>query len=352
MRDVAKRASVSTSTVSHVINSTRFVTPDLAERVRGTMAELGYQPNAVARSLRRKETLTLGMLVPDNANPFFAQMARAIEDICYEQGYSLIFSNSEGDAARELANADVLLSKRVDGLIFVAVGMGSQDLLPILESAAVVVVDRDLPGIDVDAVLVDNLSGGYQATEHLLNLGHRRIACITGPSETTPSADRVTGLREALRAAGLPVDESLIVRGDFQFASGFQGAQALLTRPDPPTAIFACNDLMAVGCIAAAAELGYRVPAELSIVGFDDTTLASYTTPPLTTVTQPISEVGRLATQLLIRRIQTPNSARERHVLPTGLVVRGSTAQASPRSRSRPVAQSSPQVRLQPAVNL
>jgi len=326
MRDVAQRAGVSTSTVSHVVNDTRFVTPELVQRVRDAMAELGYQPNAVARSLRRKETFTLGMIVPDNANPFFAMMARAIEDTCYQQGYSLILTNSEGDAARELSNVNVLLSKQVDGLIFVAVGMGNQDLLRVLHSAPVIVVDRDLPGVDVDAVLVDNLSGGYQATRHLIELGHRRIACITGPSETTPSADRVTGYRRALVEAGLPVDETLIVRGDFQFASGFTGAKALLAHRNPPTAILACNDLMAVGCIAAATELGQQVPAELSVVGFDDITLASYTTPPLTTVSQPIEEIGRLATQLLIRRIQTPDSPRERHMLPTRLVVRGSTA--------------------------
>lgn len=325
MQDVAERAGVSVSTVSHVINGTRYVSPELTERVRAAMVELRFQPNAVARSLRRKETLTLGMIVPDNANPFFAMLAHAVEAACYQQGYSLILTNSGGDLARELANINVLLGKQVDGLILAAVGLGSRDLTQILHSAPVVVVDRDLPGVEVDALLVDNLGGGCQATQHLIALGHRRIGCITGPSATTPSADRVTGYRAALQEAGIPVDESLIARGDFQFAGGYAGAEKLLAHPEPPTAIFACNDLMAMGAIAAAAAQGFRVPAELSIVGFDNSALAAYTTPALTTVAQPIAEIGRLATEMVIRRSQTPDAPQQRHILSTQLIVRQST---------------------------
>ena len=335
MRDVAERAGVSTSTVSHVINHTRFVTPALTDRVRAAMAELGYQPNVLARSLRRKETLTLGMIVPDSSSPFFAMMVRAIEETCFQQGYSVVLTNSEEDPARELSNVSVLLGKQVDGLIFVAVGMGNDDLRRVLRSVPVVVVDRDLPGIEIDAVLVDNLGGGYQATQHLIELGHRRIACITGPSATTPSAERVIGYYRALGEAGIPADESLVVRGDFQFGSGYAGAKALLTRPDPPTAIFVCNDLMAVGAISAAAELGYCQTADLSIVGFDNITLAAYTTPSLTTVAQPIHEIGRLATEMLIQRIQTPNMPYQRRVLPTRLVIRKSTAPPGQRPGNR-----------------
>lgn len=325
IRDVAQRAGVSTSTVSHVINGTRFVSPELAERVRTAMAELRYQPNAVARSLRRKETLTLGMVVPDNANPFFAMMARAVEDTCYRQGYSLILTNSEDDLERELANINVLVAKQVDGLILAAVGLSSRDLQRVLRQVPTVVVDRELSGIQADMLLVDNFDGGYQATRHLIALGHRRIGCITGPSVTTPSAERVIGYRRALSEAGLPYDETLVVRGDFQFAGGYEGARALLTLPEPPTAIFACNDLMAVGAIAAAAALGRRVPDDLSVVGFDDTILASYVTPALTTVAQPIADIGRLATEMVLQRVQAPNDPPVRRVLPTRLVVRQST---------------------------
>ncbi len=329
MQDVAERAGVSVSTVSHVINGTRYVSPELTERVRAAMAELRFQPNAVARSLRRKETLTLGMIVPDNANPFFALLAHAVENACYERGYSLILTNSGGDLARELANINVLLGKQVDGLILAAVGLSSRDLKQVLRSAPVVLVDRNLPGVEADALLVDNLGGGRQATQHLIELGHRRIGCITGPSTTTPSADRVTGYRAALEEAGIPVDETLIARGDFQFAGGYTGAQALLALPVPPTAIFACNDLMAMGAIAAAAERGLRVPADLSIVGFDNSTLAAYTTPALTTIAQPITEIGQLATEMVIRRSQQPDMARQHRILDTKLIVRQSTCPPS-----------------------
>lgn len=325
IRDVAQRAGVSTSTVSHVINGTRFVSPELAERVREAMAELRYQPNALARSLRRRETLTLGMVVPDNANPFFAMMARTVEDTCYRQGYSLILTNSEGDLGRELANINVLVAKQVDGLILAAVGLSSRDLQRVLRQVPTVVVDRELSGIQADTLLVDNFDGGYQATRHLIELGHRRIGCIAGPSVTTPSAERVTGYRRALSEAGLPYEETLVVRGDFQFAGGYEGAQALLSLPEPPTAIFACNDLMAVGAIAAAAALGRRVPDDLSVVGFDDTILASYITPALTTVAQPIADIGRLATEMVLQRVQAPTDPPVRRVLPTRLVVRQST---------------------------
>ena len=332
MQDVAERAGVSVSTVSHVINGTRYVSPELTERVRAAMAELRFQPNAVARSLRRKETLTLGMIVPDNANPFFAMLAHTVENVCYHQGYSLILTNSGGDPAREIANVGVLLSKQVDGLILAAVGLGSRDLEQALRAAPVVLVDRNLPGAGVDTLLVDNLGGGRQATRYLIELGHRRIGCITGPSTTTPSADRVTGYRRALQEAGIAVDEDLITRGDFQFAGGYAGVQALLALPKPPTAIFACNDLMAMGAIAAGAASGRQVPTDLSIVGFDDSALAAYTTPALTTIAQPIAEIGRLATEMIIRRSQMSDAPQQRRILGTQLIVRQSTSFPARRS--------------------
>ena len=204
-------------------------------------------------------------------------------------------------------------------------GLSSRDLQQVLRSAPVVLVDRNLPGVEADALLVDNLGGGHQATRHLIELGHRRIGCIAGPSSMTPSADRVTGYRTALEEAAIPADERLIARGDFQFAGGFAGAHTLLDLPEPPSAIFACNDLMAMGAIAAATECGLRIPSDLSIVGFDNSTLASYTTPPLTTVAQPIAEIGRLAAEMVIQRSQNPNMARQRRILSTELIVRRST---------------------------
>lgn len=327
MRDVAERANVSVTTVSHVINETRPVSDELRGRVLSAMVELGYQPNALARSLRRKETHTIGMIVPDSVNPFFAEVARGIEDASFERDYSVILCNSDGDLSKELLYINVLAEKQVDGILLVAVSGVTTKHFHTLQARGlpVVVVDRDIPGPAVDSVLVDNAQGGRLATRHLIDLGHRRIGCITGPSDLTPSADRVTGYRQALQEAGISPDPSLIVKGDFQYRSGYQAAYRLLSLADPPTAIFACNDLMAVGAISAGEQAGYRVPADLSIVGFDDVRLASFTNPPLTTVVQPKHEMGVLAATMLLERLQNRNLPPRRRLLKTELLVRQST---------------------------
>jgi len=327
IHEVAERAGVSVTTVSHVINETRPVSDDLRRRVLAAMGELGYQPNALARSLRRKETHTIGMIVPDSANPFFAEVARGIEDVSFEQGYSVILCNSDGDLATELLYVNVLTEKQVDGILFVAAGVSTEHIRTLqARRMPLVVVDRDIPSVAVDSVLTDNASGGWLAVRHLVELGHRRIGCIAGPSDLTPSAERVTGYRRALRERDIPVDETLTVKGDFQYESGYQAAHQLLVMDDPPTAIFACNDLMAVGAIRAALELGRQVPASLSVVGFDDVRLASFTNPPLTTIVQPKFEMGTLAATMLLERIRDRDMPPCRRLLDTSLIIRQSTA--------------------------
>ncbi|HZD55681.1 MAG TPA: LacI family DNA-binding transcriptional regulator [Anaerolineales bacterium] len=332
IREVARQANVSPTTVSHVINETRFVSEQLRQRVYQAMDDLGYRPNALARSLRQGETHTLGLILPDSANPFFAEIGRNIEASAFELGYSLILCNTEGDINREHIYVDLLIRKQVDGIIFVGTGDRSDsgdrsDPLGALfqRRLPVVVVDRDLPGIEVDAVLADNLKGGYMATRHLIDLGHRRIACISGPSHLTPSAYRVTGYRNAHHEAGLPVDHSLIQRGDFHPESGRIAASRLFELPDPPTAIFACNDLMAMGALHVAATNGCLVPDELSIIGFDDIELASFSFPPLTTISQPKKKMGEVAVQLLLERIQDKSRPVQRRILSPSLVLRQST---------------------------
>ena len=326
IREVANRAGVSYTTVSHVINNTRFVSNETRDRVLAAMRDLNYRPNALAQSLRSGKTHTLGLILPDSSNPFFAEVARSIEDAAFQLGYSVILCNTEGEGHRELLYVDVLSKKQVDGIIFVATG-DQGDSLDFLQRQAlpVLVVDRDLPEIHADAVLTDNRQGGCQATGHLIELGHRRIGCISGPSHLTPSADRTIGYRKAMEDAGLHAPEELILRGDFHPESGRVATAALLALPEPPTAIFACNDLMALGALRAAAEAGFRVPEDLSIVGFDDIELASYTTPPLTTIAQPKVDIGHRAAQLLVERIAEKNSPHCREVLPTALIMREST---------------------------
>jgi LacI family transcriptional regulator len=326
IRDVARTAGVSYATVSHVINNTRFVSPETRERVLAAMSQLDYRPNALARSLRKGKSQTVGLILPDSSNPFFAEIGRSIEDAAFELGYNVFLGNTEGDTRRERLYVDLFSKKQVDGIIFVAAGDEADSLRFLLsQEMPVVLVDRDLPNVEVDAVLTDNRQGGYLATRHLIERGHRRIACITGRSGVTPSADRFIGYRQALEEAGLPVDESLVVTGNYRPAAGLWAASSLLACQPRPSAIFALNDLMAVGALRAAAQAGCRVPEELAIIGYDDIELASFMSPALSTIAQPKAEIGRQATRILARRIANGHPPRSRVVLSPELIIREST---------------------------
>jgi LacI family transcriptional regulator len=327
MKDVAKKAGVSVTTVSHVINKTRKVSDGLSQLVLAAMEELGYQRNALARSLRRKKTHTIGMILPDSSNPFFAEVARGIEDSSFQHGYSTILCNSDGDLDKEFLYGNVLAEKQVDGIIFVAAGESIEQIRALqTQNMPLVIIDREIPGVTADIVLTNNVQGGEIATRHLLELGHRRIACITGPSNLTSSAERVTGYRRALAKHSVPVDETLVVRGDFQYESGYRATRQLLAVDNPPSAIFACNDLMAIGAISAVAESGRQVPADLSIVGFDDVRPASFSNPPLTTIAQPKYEMGVVAATMLLERMRNRSMPPRRRLLNTSLLTRRSTA--------------------------
>jgi LacI family transcriptional regulator len=327
IRDVAHLAGVTPTTVSHVINSTRFVSENTAQRVLTAIKELNYQPNKIARSLRRKTTQTVGLVVPDNNNPFFAEVARGIEDMSFSRGYSVILCNSDSDLDKELSYIEVLLERQVDGIALVSAGLDSGQMNDLQERGKpLVVVDRDIAGIEIDCVLTDNRRGGYEAVRHLLNLGHRRIGCVSGPSRLTPSAERVSGYEQALTEDGLQNDEGLMVRGDFQAAGGYRAIEGLLSLSEPPTAAFVCNDMMAIGAIARAVELGVRVPRDLSIVGFDDIALASYNNPKLTTVAQPKYQMGTVAAEMLLSRMSNGESPMQKRVLSSELIIRHSTA--------------------------
>ena len=327
MKDVAERAEVSVTTVSHVLNQTRFVSDPVRQRVLSAMDELGYHPNGLARGLRKREASLLGLVVPDATNPYFAEIARAVEDACSEEGYSLIVSSSGGCPYRQRRAVEALAANRVGGLALVNVGMSEREAA-IFEGLDIplVMLDREIPNFPVDSIQIDNRLGGYQAARHLTELGHRRIACISGPSQVTPSGDRILGYRRALAEAGIPWDPELLRVGDFTPQTGFAHARDLLALPDPPTALFACNDLMAFGVIGAAQEAGLAVPRDLSVVGFDDIYLAAYYNPPLTSVAQPRGEMGATAVRLLLERMRDRSLPRRRPLLMnTTLVVRRST---------------------------
>ncbi|MEA3308910.1 MAG: LacI family DNA-binding transcriptional regulator [Chloroflexota bacterium] len=327
IRDVAKQAEVSPSTVSHVLNDTRFVSEPTRERVLAAIKELHYRPNILARSLRRQETRMLGIIIPDNANPFFAEIVHGVEDFIFDENYTLLLGNSDGNSEKELTYLDLFINKQVDGVVLVSSAAENRASIDLLAANAVptVIVDREIEIDSSDTVLVDNLAGGYQMTNYLLELGHRRIGCITGPSQLTPSAQRVTGYQQALKEAGVLIDPQLIVAGDFHSASGYRAAQTLFALSERPTAIFACNDMMALGVLGAAHDAGLDVPREVAVAGFDNIELGELILPRLTTIAQPTYEMGNLAAELLVQRLREPERPSERRVLLVHLIEREST---------------------------
>lgn len=330
IREVAEKAGVSITTVSHVVNNTRFVSEDVRMRVNDAIRETNYQPNALARSLRRGKTHTIGLIIPDSSNPFFAEVGRAVEGEAFAKGYSVIFCNTEGNPVREDFYLDVLAKKQVDGIILVSGGRPSQSFIQVHDrQTPLVIVDRDSSDLAIDTVLTDNLGGGLLATQHLISLGHKRIACLTGPSSVSPSAQRVNGYKQALQEAGLPYDESLVCRGDYTAAAGWTHGRELIKMANRPTAIFACNDMMAIGVLRAAAETGIRVPEDLALVGFDDIELAAYANPGLTTIAQDKQKIGETAVNLLVEKIGDQEINGRREFLQPTLVVRKSCGSKS-----------------------
>lgn len=328
INDVAKKAGVSITTVSHVINKTRYVSKELREKVNRAIIEVGYTPNQLARSLRSGVSTTLGLMIPDNSNPYFAEIAKTIEAIGFEFGYSVILCNSAGDLKKEKAYIETLLSHMIDGIIFIAVNSKLENLMKIKEQGIpFVLVDRNIPEFDGDVVLVNNEIGGYLATKHLIDLGHRKIACICGPSDVTPSADRVKGYARALKEAGLPFIDQYVVAGDFEYQSGEVAFEKLSKLNDRPTAIFVCNDMMAIGVLRRAKSMNINIPEDISVVGFDNIHFSSAVSPSLTTVSQPTQEISEQAVNILIKKIQKGGEARTgvRIVLNPELVVRESS---------------------------
>lgn len=327
MKQVAEKAGVSTSTVSHVINNTRVVSPDVRARVLAIITEMRYIPSAVARSLKNDKTHTIGMMVPNNSNPYFAELIQGIEDAAFKLGYNVILCNAYDDPQKQAAYLRVLMEKRIDGLILVA--SGADDELALLlrdQTVPIVLVDREVAGVEADFIESDHETGGYLATSHLIGLGHTAIACVSGPADLPPARDRVAGYLRALQEAGLTFRPDYLVRSDFTSEGGFRAFQQLLALKQPPTAIFASNDLMAIGGICAASEARVRIPQDLSVIGYDDIALASYSTPRLTTMAQPKYEMGQLVTGLLLERIMGGHLPLRRELLQTTLVQRQSSA--------------------------
>ncbi len=328
IKDVANQAGVSTTTVSHVINNTRFVAEPTRDAVEKAMSDLGYHPNTLARSLRSGETKTIGLMLPDGSNPFFADMARRIEDMGFKNGYSVILCNSDNDLEKQCSYIDTLIAKQVDGVIFISAGESKEDLQRLANTGTpVVVVDRNIPLSLADMILLDNEQAGYDGAKHLIDLGHSRIALITGPTELAPSHLRESGYRKALREIGVEPAPEHIVQGDFTLKSGSFAMEKLLLSKPLPTAVFALNDMMAIGAMATARRNGYRIPEDFSIIGFDNIELASAIVPSLTTIAQPVGQIAETAVDRLLEKVQLDFSSWENEeiILPAKIIVRDST---------------------------
>ncbi|SAK78527.1 ribose operon repressor [Caballeronia catudaia] len=327
IKDVAAIAGVSFTTVSHVVNNSRPVSADVRAKVERAIRELDYVPSAVARSLKARSTATIGLLVPNATNPYFAELARGVEDGCAKNGYCVFFCNSDDDPAKQRSYLRVLQEKRIDGLVIASAGEDSV-LAQCLAGARepLMIVDRNIEGLQSDLVQIDHEKGAYLATRHLLQLGHSQIGCITGPVATAVSAMRLHGFIRAMAERGVEIAPNAIQQSDFSATGGYAAASQLLDNMKP-TAIFACNDMMGIGALRAAAERHIDVPTDCSIIGFDDVELSRYTYPALSTVGQSVRALGEMAAQTLIDRItgKLTGTTRRRVVAPR-LVLRESTA--------------------------
>jgi len=325
-QDVAAKARVSTTTVSHVINQTRFVSQELRERVYRAMEELDYQPHAIARSLRRRRSKQIAVIVPDLAYPFLAEVARGMEEAGFKLGYNVIFCATHRDREKEEACLDLARTKQVDGIIILGDVPESQRLGALVDRGTPVVsCNGKLKGLPVDTVVADNEQAGYEATRYLVGLGHHRVACVAGFQEIAISSLRLRGYQRALSELNIPIRETLIAHDDFGNRGGFDAMNRLLDLAEPPTAVFACNDMMAMGAICASSKRKLRVPQHVAIVGCDDIALAAYTNPSLTTVALPKHRLGTSAVEMLVGRIENGEQATEDRVLPVRLVIRDSS---------------------------
>jgi len=325
MADVAREAGVSLMTVSRVINNKGDVSPTTRQHVLEVVEQLGYRPSGIARGLATHRTGTLGLVVIDVANPFFADVARGAEQQAYAEGYNVFLCNTDEDPLREVAVLQSLEEKRVDGVVLCSSRLDESELQAALAPhPAAVLVNRRLEGNGAGSVLIDDETGGWMATQHLLHVGHQAIGFLAGPPASHSGRERAKGYRAALAAAGLSYNPTWTSHCSPVVQGGQETAGELLTTYPELTALFCYNDLVAVGALRACADLGRRVPDDLAIVGFDDISLAALVTPPLTTCRVPRHELGAQAMQLLLNQIDGCLEGYEEVVFRPELVIRAS----------------------------
>ncbi|OBT24042.1 DNA-binding transcriptional regulator CytR [Vibrio splendidus] len=327
MKDVAQLAGVSTATVSRALMNPEKVSVSTRKRVETAVLEAGYSPNTLARNLRRNESKTIITIVPDICDPYFAEIIRGIEDAAVENDYLVLLGDSGQQKKRESSFVNLVFTKQADGMLLLGtdhpfdVSKPEQKNLPPMVMACEFAPELELP-----TVHIDNLTSAFEAVNYLAQLGHKRIAQISGPTTATLCKFRQQGYQQALRRAGVSMNPAYSTVGDFTFEAGAQAVRQLLALPEQPTAIFCHNDAMAIGAIQEVKKLGLRVPQDLSIVGFDDIQFAQYCDPPLTTISQPRYEIGRQAMLMMLDLLKGNDVQAGSRLLEAKLVVRGSTA--------------------------
>lgn len=326
IKDIAQEAGVSVTTVSRVLNDKPDVSTTTKKKIKKVIDKLGYNPNGIARGLVLKKTNTIGLIIPDISNPYFPEVARGIEDNAKKEGYSVIFCNTDNNKQAEIEAIELLKSKRVDGIIL-SLSISNKSQLEKLENdkIPVVQIDRNIPGSKISSVLINNFLSAYKATMYLIKLGHTKIAHITGEMETNTARERLFGYKKALQEAEIEYRVEWVLQGDYSKESGFQQTNELLLMKEKPTAIFAANDLMALGAYEASFHYRLNIPDDISIIGHDNIDMAELIRPGLTTIAQPKYKLGELATQILIDEIEGRSNERQEIILNPELIIRKST---------------------------
>jgi LacI family transcriptional regulator len=330
IKDVAKRAGVAPITVSRCINNSGYCSADTRARVEAAIAELGFVPNRLASGLRSKRSNTLALVLTDITNPYFTTVARGVEDIASEAGYTVIFCNTDESVSKEQMYVQMLLEKRVDGILLVPAQSTPNSVALIQKhNIPVVVLDRRVPNIKTDLVRCDSEEGAYQLMRLLLSMGHREIALLNGPVNVSTAQDRLNGYRRALFEAGIPKSAWQENQGSFTQESGCEMTRQAFAHTPKPTALFAANNFIAYGALRALREMGLRVPEDVAVVGFDDLPPALVAFPFLTVAVQPAYEMGKKAIEILLNKLSSsPSDHCEEVILPAEIVVRQSSGTA------------------------
>ena len=327
IKDIAKHAGVSTATVSYVINRTKYVSPELTERVQNAIEHLGYRPNRIARSLRIQNTTTVGLIISDIQNTFFTSLVRAVEDVAYEHNHSIVLCNTDETVEKEDLYIDLMLAEQVAGVIISPARETENSIHRLIQAnIPVVAVDRRIPDLDVDTVLIDNVSAACEIVSHLIEDGHRRIGALVGPSDITTGRERYQGFVMALATHHLPLLPELVRIGLPRESFGYRATMELLNLPEPPTALFLGNAYLALGSLKAIHQQELRIPEEIALVAFDEMEWTSLVKPGLTVVAQPIYELGKVAADLLFERLENNDLPPRERILEHTLMVRQSCA--------------------------